>query len=73
MDWNDLRVLPLGKGHIDFDRFFDFIKKTGYRDTFTFEATGFDREGKIHTDLLNDQFKLARKYLSAMKWDDQDK
>ena len=64
MDWNDLRVLPLGKGHIDFDRFFAFVAGTGYRDTFTFEATGFDAQGIVHIDMLNDQFDLARRYLS---------
>ena len=66
MDWNDLRVLPIGKGHIDFDRFFAFIDRTGYRDTFTFEATGFDQQGVIHTDILNEQFALARRYLAAL-------
>ena len=66
MDWNNLKVLPIGKGNIDFDRFFAFIDKIGYRDTFTFEATGFDKQGVVHTDILNDQFALARKYLSGM-------
>ncbi len=66
MDWKDLRVLPLGKGHIDFDRFFAFIGRTGYRDSFTFEATGFDSQGIVHPDLLNEQFRKARKYLAAL-------
>ena len=65
MDWSNLKVLAIGKGHIDFDRFFAFIARTGYRDTFTFEATGFDQQGIVHTDLLNEQFALARKYLSS--------
>ena len=66
MDWNDLRVLPPGKGHIDFDRFFAFIDRIGYRDTFTFEATGFDREGIVHTDMLNEQFRWARRRVAAL-------
>lgn len=66
MDWKDLRVLPLGKGHIDFDRFFAFIDRTGYRDTFTFEATGFDAQGTVHTDMLNEQFETARRYLAGL-------
>ena len=66
MDWNDLRVLPLGKGHIDFDKFFAFIAQTGYKDTFTFEATGFDQQGVVHIDTLNEQFALARKYLGSI-------
>ena len=63
MDWNNLKVLALGKGHIDFDRFFSFIKKTGYDDTFTFEASGFDATGTVHPDMLNEQFAKAREYL----------
>lgn len=66
MDWSNLKVLAPGKGHIDFDRFFAFIGRTGYRDTFTFEATGFDQQGIIHTDMLNKQFSLARRYLADM-------
>ena len=63
---DDLRVLPLGKGHIDFDRFFEHIRSTGYPGNFTFEAAGFDRQGKIHTDILNEQFSLARKYINSL-------
>ncbi len=66
MDWNDLRVLPPGKGHIDFDRFYAFIGRTGYRDTFTFEATGFDQQGTVHTETLNEQFAGARHRLAAL-------
>ena len=66
MDWKDLRVLPIGKGAIDFDRFFAFIDRIGYRDTFTFEATGFDPQGAIHPETLNEQFARARWYLSAL-------
>ena len=66
MDWQDLRVLPLGKGHIDFGRFFKHVGRTGYRGDFTFEATGFDPQGAVHPDLLNEQFSLARKYISSM-------
>lgn len=64
MDWENLKVLTLGKGHIDFDRFFAFVRKTGYRGDFTFEGTGFDREGTVHLDMLNEQFVLAEKYLN---------
>ena len=64
MDWSNLKVLQLGKGHIDFDRFFRFIKETNYRGDFTFEGTGFDQTGRVNLQNLNDQFALARKYLS---------
>ncbi len=67
MDWNNLRVLPLGKGHIDFDRFFGFIKRTGYTGDFTLEATGFDREGRVDLEMLNRQFQRARDYISTLQ------
>ena len=66
MDWDDLRVLPMGKGHIDFSRFFGHLRSTGYQGDFTFEAAGFDREGKIHTGILNEQFRNARKYINFL-------
>ena len=66
-DWNNLKVLPVGKGHIDFDKFFGFIHKTGYRGDFTLEATGFDQAGTVNIKLLNDQFGLVRNYLCKNK------
>ncbi len=67
MDWENLKVLAPGKGHIDFDRFYQFIGKTGYRDTFTFEATGFDQQGNVHTDMLNEQFNDARNRITQLR------
>ena len=63
MDWDNLKVLQLGKGHIDFDRFFRFIRETDYRGDFTFEGTGFDQTGAVNIQNLNNQFTLARQYL----------
>ncbi len=64
MDWSNLKVLQLGKGHIDFNRFFRFIRETKYTGDFTLEGTGFDQTGQVNIQNLNDQFALARKYLS---------
>ena len=64
MDWANLRTLPIGKGHIDFERFFDYIYKIGYNDTFTVEATAFDETGVVDVDMLNDQFGQIRNYLA---------
>ena len=63
-DWDNLRVLQLGKGHINFGRFFRFIRETGYTGDFTFEGTGFDQTGQVNLGNLNDQFALAEKYLN---------
>lgn len=60
-EWEKLRTLPIGQGHIDFDRFFEFIHKVGYKGTFTLEATALDRNGVIDIDMLNKQFEFIRK------------
>ncbi|MBP5725822.1 MAG: sugar phosphate isomerase/epimerase [Clostridia bacterium] len=65
-DWDNLKVLPLGKGHIDFERFFRFVGQTGYQGDFTFESTGFDQTGAVNFGKLNEQFALARKYLDQV-------
>ena len=63
MDWGNLKVLPLGDGHIDFKRFFRFVGETGYTGDFTFEGTGFDQAGAVNIRKLNDQFAMARNYI----------
>lgn len=63
MDWSNLKVLPIGAGHIDFDRFFEFIKKTGYDDTFTVEATAFGSDGAVNITMLNECFDRIRDYM----------
>ena len=65
MDWSNLKVLPVGHGHIDFDRFFRFIKETEYQGDFTLEATGFDKTGNVNFDMLNTQFRNVRDKLNA--------
>ncbi len=64
MDWANLKTLPMGKGHVDFDKFFDFVKMTGYNDCFTVESTAFDNTGAVDVDMLNAQFEKIRKYTS---------
>lgn len=63
MDWGMLKTLPIGKGNIDFDRFFAFVKQTGYHDTYTVEATAFDAEGKVDCVMLNECFAKIRSYV----------
>ncbi|MCQ2457913.1 MAG: sugar phosphate isomerase/epimerase [Clostridia bacterium] len=62
-DWNNLKVLAPGEGHIDFERFTAFVKSTGYRDTFTFEATALDQHGTVGIERLNRQFEWAKRML----------
>lgn len=63
MEWSKLRTLPIGAGHIDFEAFFSFIHNIGYDDTFTVEATAFDGEGRVDTDMLNGCFDSIRMYM----------
>lgn len=65
MDWANLRTLPMGKGKIDFGRFFEYIHEIGYDDTFTVEATAFNQEGIVDVNMLNDQFSQLRGYLNV--------
>ncbi len=62
-DWANLKTLPIGKGHIDFEKFFEFIGKTGYIGTYTLESTAFDSTGSVDTDMLNDEVEFIRKAL----------
>lgn len=62
-DWSNLRVLPVGHGIVDFDRFFSFIKEIGYDGTLTTEATCFDQTGFIHIDRMNSCLDRIREYL----------
>lgn len=63
MEWSKLRTLPIGGGHIDFERFFSFLRRIQYDDTFTVEATAFDKEGNVDTDMLNQCFGCIREFL----------
>ena len=63
MDWSNLKTLHMGKGKVDFDRLFAYLKKQGYRGDFTVEATSFDENGIIDFDSLNKTFEKIRNYL----------
>ena len=62
-DWANLKTLPIGKGHIDFEKFFDFIRKTGYGGTYTLESTAFDSSGHVDVDMLNREVEFIREHL----------
>lgn len=59
-DWKNLKTLPIGRGHIDFERFFEHVKHTGYDGTFTVESTAFGEDGSVDIDMLNEQFAYIR-------------
>jgi len=62
-EWEKLRTLPIGKGHVDFERFFEFVHKIGYEGTFTVEASAFLGDGGVDLDMLNEQFRYIREAL----------
>ena len=53
-DWGNLKVLPIGKGHVDFAAFFAKLKEYDYRGDYTVEATAFDKTGTVDIRMLND-------------------
>ena len=63
MDWRNLKTLPVGKGKIDFKRFFDFVKRVEYIGDFTAEGNGVRSDGTVDIDMLNEQFKRIREYI----------
>ena len=63
MDWENLRTLHIGKGQIDFDSFFSFVKDNGYSGDFTIESTSFDKTGAIDTDSMNESIDRVRAFL----------
>ena len=63
MDWANLRTLLIGRGKLDFERFFAYIKKIGYDDTFTLEGTAFDQTGNVDIEALNAEVEFVRSHL----------
>lgn len=68
LDWKNLRTLPIGRGHIDFDRFFIFLKKIGYDGSYTVEATAFNAEGRVDVEMLNGCFDRIHYYLNRRNY-----
>ena len=64
MDWSKLRpVLPPGNGDIDFTYLSDFLKKTGYKGSFTLEAAGAMSPSGIDFGKLNKSLGFIYKNL----------
>ncbi|MBO4416028.1 MAG: sugar phosphate isomerase/epimerase [Lachnospiraceae bacterium] len=61
-DWGNMRVLPIGQGHVDFDGFFSKLGKYGFEGYYTVEATAFDKTGTVNTVMLNECFERLRRF-----------
>ncbi len=62
-DWGCLKTLHLGKGQVDFDRLFNFLKKIGYTGDFTIESTSFDKTGTIDFAAMRQSVDRVRRLL----------
>lgn len=61
MDWGALRsCLHPREGKIDFQRFFAYLAKVGYKGTVTVESTSVAEDGRMLTEKLNDTFAYLR-------------
>ena len=63
MDWSNLRVLHVGQGTINFDKFFAYILKENYEGDYTTEATSFDQNGYVNIDILNSTVSKIRELI----------
>ncbi len=65
MDWANMSARPLGAGHIDFDRFFAFLREIGYAGSATYEATALDARGVPDTEQIARSLHIIRKGLTT--------
>ena len=65
MDWAHMNVKALGKGQIDFDRFFAFVRGMGYTGDFTCEATAVNEDGTIRYEEMNHSLDWIRKEVAT--------
>lgn len=63
MDWGNMEILPVGKGHVDFDMFLSRLMSYGYTGDCTVEATAVNENGGVDFYMLNDCFKRIRNLL----------
>ena len=60
MDFSDMRVLPIGAGHVDFESFFEKLGSYGYDGDYTVESTMLSKNGDVNFAVLNDCFEKIR-------------
>lgn len=63
-DWANLNVLPIGKGHVDFESFFKNLSQYNYLGDYTVEATALRKDGKVDSQMLNKCFSDLRMLLN---------
>ncbi len=68
-NWSTLKTLHLGKGDIDFDEFFSFIKSVNYSGTYTLECSSLTETGELLLSEMRESVQTARKYIENAKGD----
>lgn len=63
MEWERLKTLHIGRGNIDFEMLFSFLREVGYSGTFTVEGTSFDSNGIVDTVSLNSDFEYIKAHI----------
>lgn len=60
MDWSHLEALHFGEGQIDFQRYFDVVKKESYHGDYTVESTAMRQDGSVDIEKLNQSLDRVR-------------
>ncbi len=65
IDWANMSAKALGRGYVDFDRFFAFVRGMGYAGDFTCEASALDPDGSVRFDDMNASLDRIRREVNA--------
>ena len=65
IDWANMSAKALGRGHIDFDRFFAFVRSMSYTGDFTCEASALDADGTVRFAEMNASLERIRREVRA--------
>ena len=66
-DWSSYRALNIGEGDVNFEAFFDGLRKVGYKGDFTVEASAFLPDGSLDLKSLNKSIEKVRKLAEILK------
>ena len=59
-DWDNLKIPPIGSGHVNFQGFFEKLLSYGYDGDYTVELNAIDKDGNVNTAVLNRCFEKIR-------------
>lgn len=61
MEWGRMSAKALGLGHVDFDRFFAYVRQSGYKGDLTCEASALNGDGSVRYDEMNASLDRIRR------------